>query len=218
MQSDFGLACKSAREAIAVPAIPLDAILSRAQARRRPQAATRRPSVLAGIVAGLSIAATAAAAVLGHAQISLSPSGVARVSFDGNRTFSGSVSHPQEADFQRAARAVNFPAVFPKGLPEGTVADYLTVFGADAIGLVYDLPGAQRRSNHLLFVFLANPKAVVPLDAKPARDKDELNVGQTKGNGAVEWAVGGEEVVVLKSTITPAELAHFKATMTAQAR
>jgi hypothetical protein len=217
MQSDFALSCKSAREAIAVPAIPLDAILFGAQERPRRRAGWRRRSVLAGIVAGLSIAAAAAAAVLGHAQISLSPSGVARVAFATGK-FSGPVSHPKEADFQRAARAADFPVVFPKGLPKGTVADYLTVFGADAIGIVYDLPGVQRRSNHLLFVFLANPKAVVPLDANPARDKHQLNVGQTKGNGAVQWTVGGEQVVVLKSTITPAELAHFKATMTAQAR
>ena len=215
MQSDFALSCKSAREAITVPAIPLDSILSAAHERPHRRAGSRRRRVLAGI-GGLSlVAATAAAGVLGHAQLSLSPAGIAVVHFD---TFSRPVRHPQEADFQQAARAVNFPAVFPKGLPEGTVAHSLTVFGADALRIIYDLPGAQRRSNHLLFVFLANPKAVVPLDANAARDKYGLSVGQTKGNGAVQWTVGGEKVVVLKSTITSAELARFKAAMTAQAR
>jgi hypothetical protein len=217
MQSDFALSCKSARAAIAVPAIPLDAILSGAQDRPRRRAGSRR-RVFAGIAVGLSMAAAAAAAqLLGHAQISISPSGTALVQYSPGGPSKRHVSHPQAADFQRAARAMNFPVVFPKGLPEGTVADSLTVFGDNALGIVYDLPGAQRRSNHLLFVFLANPKAVVPIDAKPARAKYELLVGQKKGNGA-EWTVGGEKVVVLKSTITSAELAHFKAVMTAQAR
>ena len=217
MQSDFALSCTSAREAIAVPAIPLDAILS--AAHERPQRRAGRRRVLAGIVAGLSMAAAAAAAqILGHVQLSLTPSGTALVRFDGGGALSRLVRYPREADFQRAARAVNFPVVFPKGLPEGTVPSFLTVFGTDAIGITYDLPGAQRRSNHLLWVFLANPKAVVSLNTKPAQAKYQLDVGPTKGNGALEWTVGGEKIVVLKSTITPSELARFKATMTAQAR
>ncbi len=216
MQSDFALSCKTARDAVAVPAIPLDAILSAAHERPHRRAGSRGRRVIAGIVGGLSLVAGAAAAgVVGHVQLSLSPAGVAVVRFD---TFSRPVRYPREADFQQAARAVNFPTVFPKGLPKGTVAQYLTVFGADALGIIYDLPGAQRRSNHLLFVFLANPKAVVPLDANAARDKFGLSLGQTKGNGAVQWTVGGEKVIVLKSTITSAELARFKAAMTAQAR
>jgi hypothetical protein len=83
--------------------------------------------------------------------------------------------------------------------------------------ITYNLPGAWRRSNHLLFVILANPKSVTSQGAPPAHGKYALQFGQSKGLGAERWMVGQEEVIVLKSTITAAELAHFKAAMKAQA-
>jgi hypothetical protein len=52
--------------------------------------------------------------------------------------------------------------------------------------------------------------------ATPPKSKFNMQFGQTTGLGALRWRVGHEEVIVLKSTITAAELAHFKAVMTAQ--
>jgi hypothetical protein len=104
----------------------------------------------------------------------------------------------------------------PKGLPQGTRPEMLVVLGSGAMQIVYDLPGASRRSNHLLFVMLANPKSVAPDSAKRPQGTYTMEYGQKKGLGAVRWMVGQEEVIVLKSTITPAELAHFKAAMMAQ--
>jgi hypothetical protein len=83
--------------------------------------------------------------------------------------------------------------------------------------LPHKLPGAWRRSNHLLVVMLANPKSVAPENAKPPHSKYTLEFGQKTGIGAAHWMVGQEEVIVLKSTITPSEFAHFKAVMMAQA-
>jgi hypothetical protein len=219
MQSNFERSCKTAREAIAVPDIPLAAI--RVGVRNRPAERTggRRRSVVAAGIASLSIVAVAAAAeMFGHVQISFSPSGPVHLYFDGaDAGFHGPVRNPKAQDFQRATGAMNFPVILPKGLPNGADAMQLVVLGPGAMEIAYNLPGAWRRSNHLLFVILANPKSVASDRANPPKSKYTMQFGQTTGRGAVRWMIGQEEVIVLKSTITAAELAHFKAVMTAQA-
>jgi hypothetical protein len=218
MQSNFELSCKRARAGITVPAVPLDAIRHAAYDRPAQRAGRRRRGMLAVAVAGLSVVAAAAAAeMFGNVQISLNPSGAAHLYFDGNGGRLTQVRDPKEQDMQKAARALNFPVTLPKGLPEGTTAQQLLVLGPGAMQIAYNLPGAWRRSNHLLFVILANPKSIAPDDATPPKSRFTMQYGQTTGVGAVRWMVGQEEVIVLKSTITAAELAHFKAAMKAQA-
>ncbi|MEA2784384.1 MAG: hypothetical protein QOF71_488 [Candidatus Eremiobacteraeota bacterium] len=218
MHSSFELSCKNARDAIAVPAIPLDAIRYGAHNSRNASAGRRRRRVVAAAVASLSLVAVAAAAeMFGHVQVSLNPSGEVHLSFDGVNGRLTQFRDPKGSDIQKAARAMNFPVILPKGLPAGTDAEAVTVLGPGAMQIVYNLPGAWRRSNHLLFVILANPKSVAPDDATPPKSKFSMQFGQKTGLGAVRWIVGGEEVIVLKSTITAAELAHFKAVMTARA-
>ncbi len=219
MQSDFELSCKTAREAIAVPDIPLDAIRRGVQVRPDERAGRRRRGVLAAVVASMSIVAVAAAAdIFGHVQISLNPSGAVHVAFDGVDGSWRPIRNPKDSDIQKAARAMNFPVILPTGLPNGTDAEGLMVMGPGAMQIAYNLPGASRRSNHLLFVILANPKSVAPDGATPAKTNYSMDFAQTKGLGAVRWMVGQEEVIVLKSTITAAELEHFKAAMMAQAK
>jgi hypothetical protein len=217
MQSDFELSCKSARDAIAVPAFPLDAIHDAVHDRPSRRTGGRRRVAVAAVVAGLSIAAAATAAeVLGHLQITLTPSGEVRMYFDGKNGYRGPIRNPKEADFEAAARAMNFPVVFPKGLPKGTTAEGMTVAAPGAIQIAYNLPGAWRRDNHLLFVILANPKSVTAAGGPPPRTNYSLQYGRTTSAGAMRWMVGQEEVIVLKSTMTPSELAHFKAAMNAR--
>jgi len=219
MQSSFEVSCKNAREAIVVPAIPLDAIRLGATNRRSESAGRSRRGLVAAAVASLSLVAVAAAAeMFGHVQISLTPSGEAHLNFDGMNGRWTYVRDPKESDMQKAARAMNFQVTLPKGLPAGTDAAAVTVLGPGAMQIAYNLPGAWRRSNHVLFVILANPKSVAPYSATPPKTKFSLQYGPKTGLGAVRWMVGAEEVIVLKSTITAAELAHFKAVMTAQAR
>jgi hypothetical protein len=189
--------------------------------RHRPNQRTglrRRSVVAAGVASVALVAAAAAAEMFGHVQISLSPSGTAHLYFDGQGDNWHPVRSPQRQDIEKAARAMNFPVILPTGLPKGTDAEGLVVLGPSAMQIAYNLPGAWRRSNHLLFVILANPKSVAPDSATPPKSKYTMEFGQTTGLGAVRWMVGQEEVIVLKSTITPSELAHFKAAMTAQAQ
>jgi len=216
MQSDFELSCKIARAAIVVPPIRLEAIRHAPIQSRKP--VLRRRSLMAAIVASVSIVTAAAAAELfGHAQVSLEPSGMVKLYFDGRGGRWAPVRDPKEEDIQNAARAMNFPVILPTGLPSGTTAEGLMVYGPGAMHIAYNLPGAWRRSNHLLFVILANPKSVVPGSAAHPHSMYDFEFGQTTGLGAETWRVGQEDVVVLKSTITRAELAHFKAAMMARA-
>ncbi len=217
MPSDFRSSCKVARDATAVPVFPLAAI--RHAVEERPARATgrRRRTAVAALVASVSIVAVAAAAeVFGRAQVQLDPSGTVQEHFDGVKGGWRPVRNPTPADFAAAARAVDFPVVFPKGLPPGTTAEGLSVIGPGAMNIAYNLPGAWRRSNHLLFVILANPNVVAPPSAPAPHTAYSLQFGQTTGVGAVRWMVGREEVIVMKSTMTPAEFAHFKAAMTAR--
>ena len=219
MQSRFELSCKDARDGIAIPAIPLDAIRREAGLRPSQRTGMRRRSVVAAGVASLALVAVAAAAeMFGHVQISLNPSGAVHLYFDGLGGRWQPVRNPRRQDIEKAARAMNFPVILPTGLPKGTDAEGLTVLGPGAMQIAYNLPGAWRRSNHLLFVILANPQSVAPDSATPPKSKYTMHFGETAGLGAVRWMAGQEEVIVLKSTITPSELAHFKAAMTAQAQ
>jgi hypothetical protein len=198
--------------------MPLEAIRQGVEYRPSNSGGRRRRGVLAATVAGLSVVAVAAAAeMFGHVQISLNPSGAANLYFDGQGGRLAGGQHPKDQDLQKAARAMNFPVTLPTGLPEGTTTAQFVVLGPGAMQIAYNLPGASRRSNHLLFVILANPKSVAPDGATPPKSKFRMELGQTTGVGAERWMVGQEEVIVLKSTITAAELAHFKAVMTAQA-
>lgn len=218
MPSDFQLACTRARAAIVVPEFRTGTIRA-AMHDRIDRGARRRRAALAGIATGLSLVAVAAAAdVFGGVQVRLDPSGSTRLYFDvahGQRF--RPVRHPTDADFARAAQTVNFPVVLPTGLPAGTRAEMLSVFGPGAIQITYDLPGAWRRSNHLLMVVLANPRSVASPsqhDGPPPHTMAQLRFGPA--TGALRWTVGHEDVIVLKSTITSSELAHVKAAMAAR--
>ena len=216
MQSDFQLACKAARNAIVVPGVPLVAMRDGAQHRPAGRAGRRRRGVIAAVVATFSfVAAAAAAELFGHVQISLNPSGAVQVYFDGAGDFQGPIRNPKERDIQTAVRKMNFPVVLPHGLPPGTDTEGLVVLGPGAMQIVYNLPGAWRRSDHLLFIILANPKSIVPDGAKPPVSKYSLGYG-TRSRIVAHWMAGQEEVIVHSDTITSAELARMKAAMTSQ--
>ena len=76
-------------------------------------------------------------------------------------------------------------------IPDGTVS---------ALMLSYDLPGAGRRSNHLLTVVLANPAAYTakPNDtrSKPVPHSDDVMITERVSE---QWTVGGEVVLLVAS-------------------
>lgn len=88
----------------------------------------------------------------------------------------------------------------------------------DAIGISYDLPGAWRADNHILWIVLVNPKSAQtgsPNAETPGANYVEL-AGEA-GKGSTFWKVGGETVVFPKSTATAEEYARIKAAMSSEA-
>jgi hypothetical protein len=214
MRFDLESACRDARERMAVPAVPLVAI--RAAAERRPvsRPQRRRKGLIAAVLAGVSVVAVAAAAeVLSGTHVSFIPTGIVQVSSDDRISFK---KNPTAEELRSFARQAGFPVVLPAGLPEGTRLHTLVRSGPGVILLQYDLPGASHRSDHVLTVMLVDPKTISAAP-KGARRGYVLQLGDSRGRGAVRWMVGREEVIVLPSTMTPAELGRLKRAMLAQA-
>jgi hypothetical protein len=210
MQSNFELACKSARELIAVPPTPLGAI--RAAKDNRPEARKHRPVLVATLLAGASIVAAAAAAEIFSTHVSYTQPGSMHLTFD---SAGDNKTDPTDADFRAVARHLNFTLVVPVGLPAGTVAKHFTRFDSDALLVSYDLPGAWRRSNHVLTVLLANKNVAAP-PASAKRSKGEILMpGQHQD---IRGVIGNERLDLMSNTLTPAEIATIKRAMAAAAR
>jgi hypothetical protein len=195
MHAELLECCRLAREQIAVPSFPLASIRERLE-----RSAPRRRSIVAAIVAGLSLVTIATAAeVLHQTHVTFPSSGGMVFSADNIRY----QSIRDEAEIRTAAERLNFSAVLPAGLPEGTKPTHL-LLGTDLIGIVYDLPGEQRRLHHLLWIFLANPNTMTSAD----RAREHIKTGRAMTLS--HWRVGPEEVIVASNGLTQLELAAIK--------
>ncbi|MDQ2681558.1 MAG: hypothetical protein M3Y21_11165 [Candidatus Eremiobacteraeota bacterium] len=212
MQSNFSATCKNARELITVPTAPLNVIRSAAACRPIPQSGKHRKGLIAALLTGASIVAVAAGAqVMSFSHISFNRSGEMEIRFSpGNGT--PPIKNPTRSDLDSAARQANFPVVFPTGLP-GNAPPTILMSGPDVLLLQYNLPGASRRSDHLLTLLLANPRTLTAA-TQDARAKYKLLMPSARGG--TRWLVGHEEVILMRSTLTPTELAHLKSAMYAK--
>ncbi len=218
MQSDFSRACIDARAAIPVPTVPLEAIRA-AAARRTPRLTRSRGFVTTGL-AGLSLVAVVAAAGLyAHTHVFLLPQPML---VTGTGKY---VAHPTTSDLRSFARSADFRVTLPIGLPLGTSPMQAIVAGKSAIAIAYDLPGAWRRSDHLMWVILADPRVVE--NGNVHGKASQLHAGglQKSGDYAFRfggihplrtleiWQAGGEVVIVTADNVTARELADMKASM-----
>ncbi len=219
MQSNFSTVCKNARELIEVPSVPLAAIRRGADTQVTSRFGKRRRGFIAALITGASIAAVAAGAqVWSGSHIYFNRSGSMLVAF--NR--GADIKNPTTNELRSAARDADFPVVLPEGLPTGTTATTL-MRGSSVLLLQYNLPGALRRSNHLLLIFLANPQTLSnSLQRAPSKFRLEFPL-ICGGNcwfasGGVHWTIGHEEVLIPRSLLTSSELAHIKSAMAAESR
>jgi len=218
MQSNFSRLCARARLEVAVPAVPFDAVhrgLGRPQAGR---SFGRRFRAAAAATVFSAVAIAAAAEIYARTHVFLnSESGIAPViAVDPGTT--GTVNqHATDADLRAAAKRLDFPVVLPAGLPIGTTPFQLVVVGKSAMQITYDLPGAWRRSDHLLFVLLTNERDVVNLKGAsvPAYARRGLPMQQHPRNILV-WQVGNEVVVAMANNITMREMADMRRAMLAK--
>lgn len=213
MQRDFEAACKYARAGITVPQMNLTAIRTAAgqQLRRR----THRPRTVVGTaIIVCSMAAIAAGAVVGGSHLRVTPHG-GLVLDTANLTMK---YHPTSAQIADAIARARFPVVMPAGLPTGTRLRVIVLADPNVLIMQYDMPGLQRRDNHVLTVFLADPSAV---SGEPARvdQKYQLRIGSHRGNRGHAFRIGGEQVFVVANdgVITASELNAMKAAMQKEA-
>lgn len=208
MQSKFRSMCESARLSIDVPEIPLAAIRDAAQQRSSPSKRSKR--VTAGILAGVVILGGAAAVELWKGtHVSFGPSGTMRLSTVEEFRLK---KNPTADDLRNVARRATFPVQFPTGLPAGTTIAEIG-FGPSILLVDYNLPGAWRRSNHLLRIALIDPRALTSPSSPHAF---VFRIGGLAAKGSVRWSIGQELVIVMRSMATPAELENIKRAMVTQ--
>lgn len=211
MPSEFQSMCESARAGISVPEIPLAAIRSAANQALAPS--RRRKRVVAIVLFGLFIAGAAAAAELwdNGAHLSFGPSG--RVQMSTTDEFHV-MKDPTPADLRSIARGATFPVQYPGGLPAGTTLGEIG-YGPSIMLLDYNLPGAWRRPNHLLSIWLVDPRA---LTAPHSSHAFLFKSGGLASTGSVRWNVGHELVIVMRSLATQSEIESIKRAMVAAAK
>lgn len=210
MQSEFRSMCESARLSIVVPEIPLSEICD--AARRRSSPSKRPERVTAGILAGVVILGAAAAAALWRgSHVSFGPSGAMRLSTVEEFRLK---KNPTTDDLRNVTRRATFPVQFPAGLPAGTTIAEIG-FGPSILLVDYNLPGAWRRSNHLLRIALVDPRALTSPSGPHAF---VFRIGGLAAKGSVRWSIGRELVIVMRSMATPAELENVRRAMITQAK
>ncbi len=213
MSSDFSRLCAFARAEIAVPPAPMGAI--RDAATRPIEPGSFRSKRFAGAAAALFSAAAlaAAASILGHTHVFFDSNLNLKIATDSGKY----VRHPTRNDLRAAAARADFRVVYPSGLPPGTTPMQMIGAGRSAIAITYDLPGAWRRSDHLLWVVLANAK-IVSGPAHSITNPEEryrwvLTPGGHRLRATQVWQVGNEVVIIQADNITPAEIANIKHAM-----
>lgn len=211
MRSEFQIMCATARERIVTPAIPLDVIRSAAARPATPEKGKRRKRFIAGILSGLVVVGAAAAAEIWKGtHVSFGPSGALQMStIEEFRV----ANFPNEAELCRIVARATFPVQLPAGLPPGTILGQVG-YGPSFIELSYNLPGAWRRSNHLLKIALVDPRS---LTATTGPHAWVMRMGGLAATGAVRWNIGHEIVIVMNSMATPAEIENIHRTMLREA-
>jgi hypothetical protein len=204
MHSDLYERCHALRQSIDVPPFPVHVI--RHAMEKKPRAGIRRRTMAAALAATISLAAIAAAAeFVQQTHVRFTPSGGMVISSDAK---SGSRTISSDGEIRQAAQHLSFHAILPAGLPPGSKPIRLFTSGTDMLAITYDLPGAQRRSHHFLWVFLTDPKSLS--NAPPAR-RYRLRTGDKMSQA--HWRVGAEEVIVVSNGLTAQELSAMKRAM-----
>lgn len=208
MQSNFEILCKETRGAITVPSIDLAAIRAGYGRVNAPRPAKRHGIFFTGLTV-FAMAAVAAAAVVGTSHVVFTFHGGLVLQAKHIRV----IDNVTSAAMSAAAQQADFPVTWPKGLPNGTRLTKMTLGDASVIALQYDLPGAYRRDNHLLVMFLMNPSAVSKHPQSGGKYEEQYAASTVR-----VWTVGGEAVVLVaeKGGMQPSEIDAIKNAMLKQ--
>ena len=187
---------------------------------RAEQPPKRRTPFLALLLAGATIAGAAAATVLWKdTHVAMNARGSVAVTIPDAKH----AKTPSASDVKAIAAQASFPVVLPAGLPAGTTLKWI-YYNPSTIVFQYDLPGAWRRSDHLMWIVLSDLQAAnASHDARPSDDRWTVLFGAEKHRPLVRvqpqrWIAGGEVVILPPSTITPQELTTIQRAMQARSQ
>ena len=221
MQSDFALACKEAKNRIAVPRVPIETIRSVA---RKPVVQWRRRVMAAAaaivIVALFGVGVAFGGKLLRELRVWF-PSGQTgrmEISAD-NITMSYRVT---ASVLRRAVGGTPFHVVLPSGLPRGTRLHFvITLSGANgrALAFAYSYPISSRHAGFANF-FLANRSLRLSENAPLFRLMSHLTprlILRTPPSGKIVHWFAGDETVILSGTLSGRQAEHVKASMASTA-
>ena len=215
MHSNLSAACKSARELISVPEIPLVAIFDGMESHPKRVRRSRRAGLLTALVAGVALVTVAAAGeVWNGARLSFNSGGMT-ILWNGPL---GYKEKPSDDDIRAAVRQATFPIELPAGLPDGATPLKL-LYTPGMVNIAYTLPG-RRAEDSVIWVTLADPRAAD--DSTPNKNRPFVRLGSTtRGAPVVRWLIGRESVILaadgdLKRTLSPQQIARIKDAMTAR--
>ena len=210
MQSNFATKCKEAVVAAKVPPVPMAAIRDAARTRSTAKGSRRVTlfySALFVAASGLTVAF--GAQVFNRAYVYFGGSNGPRVV-----TQTLSVSwRATPAELRSALAQASYRVVVPSGLPKGTRLIQLGNIGRDIMIFWYRYPRAARPGYGTASIMVAPPDMV-------SVSRKALQKGVTlKNKGAdaeIHWSIGREEVLLLRNTLSPAEISHVRETMSKQ--
>lgn len=196
--NEFSTQLHDTIDAFNAPPVPLGAICERGSQATNPQRRRSFSALYAAVILTCSAAAVALGAEMVH-----------NLSFKLNPSGTWNVTTPTLTCQWRATPAMayyvsklaSYPVVLPTGLPSNARVTTMCNAGPDALFLFYAYPRKGMPNGHL-GVVIAPP-------AQMAVTKSALSRGvrvKSAGGGGKHWLVGPEEVFVLNSTLTTAQM------------
>jgi hypothetical protein len=198
MSSDFSLLGRSARDLIAVPAVPLDAIHRRAHASRVRDRVLTAVACATISVGALGVGTGAAAKLYDGVRIRLFGDTAALT------VHAGEIIHdPMPAELRTAIARATFPVVFPVGIPADVHVTSISVSSVEKPSMV----SVAYEGNGGKFWLTLADAAIVDSDVAPG----------ASGSGPVmkaafHWAVG-REVVLVGGGLGAGDVGRIKAAM-----
>ena len=196
MHSDFSTKGRSAMESIPVPALPLDAIRLRSR-RARVRGRVQIMAACAALSIG-AIGAGVGAKIIDGVHVWLVGGKATSVVRSGVL-----LRKPMPADLRSAIAHATFPVIFPVGVPAGSRVNMVTVAPMkrpSEITIAYE--GGRFHG-----VFALIDPAVIDGDAVPS------DPALPAMRSVEHFRVGGEVVVVLAGSASPADLDRIKVAM-----
>lgn len=213
---EFDAQLRAAIDGLEAPIAPLDAIYRRSAL----SAAQRKQKNLRGLYAAIVLAFCAASAAFGaqifHGiSVTFNAAGNAKLY---TPTLTCNVRNRYrtlEAIAQYASTLASYHAVLPAGLPAGAKLTVVCNAGPDAMMLSYNYPGQGGRKASITMLIAAPNQLAISKNALAQGIRIRV---RSRYGGGQHWRIGEEEVLILSSSLSNAQLDRVKTSMESAAQ